>query len=108
MEPAPQMRKPGVPRARRADVPELAFTGMKRDQLLESGLTSPLLSHVQRRFPTLHEFRGNHGKGDAHSPSQLTTMADHTVSRQGWPTRPRKHSGGSFRHEVLYLSLIHI
>ena len=100
------MRKPGVPRARRADVPELASTGMKRDQLLESGLTSPLLSHVQRRFPTLHEFRGNHGKGDAHSPSQLTTMADHTVSRQRRPTRPHgalvepSQTRRSFKHQA--------
>ena len=87
------MRKPGVPRARRADVPELASTGMKRDQLLESGLTSPLLSHVQRRFPTLHEFPGKPWQGgcpqpltahDNGGPHGLTARVAHTAPKALW------------------------
>ena len=82
--------------SRRADVPELASTGMKRDQLLESGLTSPLLSHVQRRFPTLHEFRGKPWQGGC--PQPLTAHDNggpHGLPATTAHAAPRR-SGGAF------------
>jgi len=68
-----------------------------------------------------HTFRGgsppytssveNHGKGDAHSPSQLTTMANHTISRQRRPTRPHgalvepSQTRRSFKHQAWNMHL---